>query len=190
MKGFILTSALALIERYMDPEVVEKLNNQFQLESSGVYESNSDYCDKEFTRLFDTLAEISGMKPDKMYKAIGFFVFAESRAASPEWVETADSAFSALIQHDAIVIESLEKAFPGYVGSVYECQREGDNRLYIDFYSTYLPTKVAEGFMLATTLHFDEAISIELLPAEHSDEETEFRQRFLLKRKAPVTGVA
>lgn len=190
MKGFILTSALALIDRYMDPEVVEKLNNQLQLESSGVYESNSDYCDKEFTRLFDTLAEISGMKPDKMYKAIGFFIFAESRAAAPEWVETADSAYSALIQHDVIVLASLEKAFPGYIGSVYECKRETNNSLSIDFHSPYLPPRVAEGFILATCLHFDEAISIELLPAEKKIEETEFSQRFLLKRKAAVSRLA
>lgn len=190
MKGFILTSALALIDRYMDPEVVEKLNSQLQLGSAGLYQSNSDYCDREFTRLFDTLAEISGMKPDKMYKAIGFFIFAESRAAAPEWVETADSAYSALIQHDVIVLASLEKAFPGYVGSVYECKRQGNNSLYIDFHSTYLPPRVAEGFILATCLHFNEAISIQLLPAENSADEDIFSQRFLLKRKAPVSRVA
>lgn len=190
MKGFILTSALALIERYLDPEVVEKLNSRLELESGGVYQSNADYCDQEFTRLFDTLAEVSGMKRDKMYKAVGFFIFAESRADSPEWVETADSAYSALIQHDAIVLASLQKAFPGYVGSVYECKREGRDRLYIDYHSTYLPSIVAEGFILATCLHFDEAISIQLLPAEKKVNEARFSQRFLLKRKAPISRVA
>lgn len=190
MKGFILTSALALIDRYMGPEVVEKLNNQLQLEPGGLYQSNADYCDREFTRLFDTLAEVSGMKPDRMYKSVGFFVFAESRATAPEWFETAVSAFDALIQHDVIVLASLEKAFPGYVGSVYECKREGRDALYIDFSSTFLPPQTAEGFILATFLHFDEAISIQLMPAENSVDDDRFSQRFLLKRKASVSRVA
>ena len=190
MKGFILTSSLALIERYMEPGVVEKLNSRLQLESGGVYQSNSDYCDREFTRLFDTLADIIQMEPDKLYKTVGFFVFAEMRAASPEWIETADTAFSALIQHDIIVLASLEKAFPGYVGSLYECTREANSGLFIDFSSTYLPPKAAEGFFLATANHFGEAISIELLPTDKKSEDRGFSQRFLLKRKLPVARVA
>ena len=148
MKGFILTSSLALIERYMEPGVVEKLNSRLQLESGGVYQSNSDYCDREFTRLFDTLADILHIQPDKIYKMFGIFYFAEMRASTPEWIETADSTFSALIKYDIDVLASLEKAFPGYVGSLYECTLDGNNGLFVDFSSTYLPPKGAEVFFL------------------------------------------
>ena len=190
MKGFILTSSLALIERYMEPGVVEKLNSRLQLESGGVYQSNSDYCDREFTRLFDTLADILHIQPDKIYKMFGIFYFAEMRAATPEWIETADSTFSALIKYDIVVLASLEKAFPGYVGSLYECTLDGNNGLFVDFSSTYLPPKGAEGFFLATANHFGEAISIELLPTDKKSEDRGFSQRFLLKRKLPVARVA
>ena len=190
MKGFILTSSLALIERYMEPGVVEKLNSRLQLESGGVYQSNSDYCDREFTRLFDTLADIIQMEPDKLYKTIGFFVFAEMRAASPEWVETADTAFSALIQHDIIVLESLEKAFPGYVGSLYECTREANSGLFIDFSSTYLPPRRQRDFFLQRPIILAKQSLLNCYPQRKNQRITGSVSVFCLSIKLPVAQAA
>ena len=57
-------SALELIESYVEKGITEKIAEYTDLESGGLYESNADYSDEEFSKIFIALATITGRQLD------------------------------------------------------------------------------------------------------------------------------
>lgn len=161
MKGMVFTEFLEMVEDKFDATMVEKIIDDSELSSNGIYTAVGTYPFQDMAQLITHLSKHSGIAVNDLIRTFGLYLFGRLTQAYPVFLEGIDDCFTFLENvHDFIHVE-VKKLYPDAELPSFDCQRSGPNQLIMDYRSPRCLGDLAQGLIEGCAEHFDQTILIE-----------------------------
>jgi hypothetical protein len=162
MKGIIFTEFLEMVEKDYGFEVLNRLIDNSNLPSSGVYSGVGTYDYKEFTSLLLGLSEVLDLDTNRLLKKFGYHVFETFRSNYSVFFENVNHPFQLLEQVDSHVHKEVLKLYPDAQLPKFNTVRRAENKMDMLYDSTRRMEYFALGLIEASLSHFKKEFSIEM----------------------------
>lgn len=154
MKGVIFTEFLEMVETTLSPEIADRLLDECDLPSGGIYTAVGTYDHQEIVAMITKLSEITGISPPDLIKAFGNYLFPRFRTLYPGFFEGIDSALDFLSQIESVIHLQVLKLYPDAQLPRFEIQRPDHLTLVMTYYSDRHMGDLAEGLIEACIKHY------------------------------------
>ena len=160
MKGVVFTEFLEMVESNFSPVVADRIVEQSDLPSGGVYTAVGTYDHGEMVSLVNQLSSETGTPIPELLQRFGHYLFGRFVEGYPDsfvgWKGSLDFLSSV---HDHIHVE-VRKLYPNAELPSLRCERPEPNRLVMIYRSERGLADLAEGLTRACVEYFGDSVTL------------------------------
>ena len=162
MKGIVFTEFLEMVEQKFSPDVVDRIVEEAELPSGGVYTTVGTYNHGEMIKLVSCLSEESGIGIPDLMRVFGEHLFARFSILYPKYFNGIDSSFDFLARIENYIHVEVRKLYPEAELPSFDCDSSLPGTLSLTYQSTRPFAPLAEGLIRGCLAHFGEAADIQV----------------------------
>lgn len=168
MKGVVFTEFIEMVEDRFSIETCERLIEESNLPSNGVYTSVGTYDHNEMVTLVTNLSALVGVPVPDLLKEFGRHLFKRFVTTFPAFFDRITSTFEFLPQVESYVHLEVRKLYPDAELPTFSCDFPRPGQLNMTYRSIRNLPDLAEGLILGCIDHFGEQLEIkrESLPGD------------------------
>jgi hypothetical protein len=160
LKGIVFTEFLEMVENTVSEEVADRLLDECELESGGVYTSLGTYDHREMLTLVTHLSEISGTPVPDLVKVFGEYLLGRFVVQYPGFFQESHDSFDLLSKIENHIHVEVKKLYPQAELPTFDCQSEGSTMILT--YTSKRPfADLADGLIRGCCAHYGEAMQID-----------------------------
>jgi hypothetical protein len=160
MKGIIFTEFLEMVEARFSPETADRLIDESDLPSGGVYTSVGTYDHKEIVSMVVKLSEMSGLPVPVLINAFGHYLFGRFHTLYPVFFAGTSSALDLLERIEDVIHVEVRKLYPDAELPKFDIQRVDADTLIMTYRSERHLGDLAEGLIEQCIQHFGEPLAV------------------------------
>ena len=161
MKGIVFREFMEMVESTFGDEMAEKLIEDNDLESNGIYTAVGTYDHQELVAMAITLSKETGLPVDALVEAFGNYLFGRFLELFPIFFNHGTSFEFLDTIHDVVHVEVLklypEATLPDFVSKIEEDGRT----LHFEYRSPRHFADLAVGLMKGAFDHWNETVEME-----------------------------
>lgn len=180
MKGIIFTEFFDLVEQAFGFETAEKIIDECELPSGGVYTAVGTYDHTEILALVGMLSKITEVPAPQLLVTYGRFIYPKLHAQLKGMGLEFGSSFELFSSLDDIIHPEVLKLYPDAELPNFNATRLNDNQLLLKYSSCRPFAHMAEGLILGAAEHFGENLSVTL---EHHNTDDNFCTDITISRQ-------
>ena len=161
MKGIVFTEFLEMVENKFDYDTVDKIINNSNLESKGIYTSIGTYDHNEMVQLVGNLSKETEIPVSKLLNTYGQYLFNTFHKGYPEFFSRSADAFSFLESIEEHIHVEVKKLYPDAQLPTFETERIGDNVFEMVYKSKRAMSDFAEGLIEKTLVYYQTEADIQ-----------------------------
>ncbi len=171
MKGIIFTEFLELVENKFGLEVVDKIIEQSNLPSKGIYTSIGTYDFSEMLSLLQHLSEHSGLSIDDLLLTYAEHFFGVLVSSYPDLINRYTDPIEMLSSIENHIHVEVQKIYPDAELPTFDVKEKTDTKLVMIYKSSRAMYSFGLGLMNKTFEHFDAKanISVEKLASDGTE---------------------
>jgi len=150
MKGIIFTDFLELVEEKFGLEMVDKIINQSDLESSGVYTAVGTYDFSEMLQLVTHLSTNTDIAVDDLLLVFSEHLFKTLIKSHPDLVSHYEGPMDLLASIENHIHVEVQKIYPDAQLPTFELEERTENRMVLIYKSDKALYVLGKGLMLET----------------------------------------
>jgi len=159
MKGIVFSEFLDMVEGAHGIETVDRLIEDTQPPSGGVYTTVGTYEAGELVAMVTRLAELTGSRPADLVKSFGGHLYGIFKGRFPEFFKGHVDVFSFLSTIETVIHVEVKKLYPDAILPTFTCHWQG-KAFVMDYRSRQNFADLAEGLIGATLRDFGVAYGI------------------------------
>ena len=179
MKGVVFTEFTEMVEDKFSPEILEKIIDQANLPSEGIYTSVGTYDHDEIIALVQALSNETNISIPDLIKTFGNHLFGQFEVGYPQFFEGVDSAITFLSKIDNYIHVEVRKLYPDAELPKFEYEVVEDDQLIMEYRSIRPFADLAEGLIQGCIEHFGGGL---VLKREDIGEKNGTNARFTINR--------
>ncbi|WP_299117774.1 heme NO-binding domain-containing protein [uncultured Winogradskyella sp.] len=173
MKGIIFTEFLELVEEKFGLVMVDKIINQSELESKGIYTAIGTYEFSEMLQLISHLSQNTDISVDDLLMVYSEHLFKALIRAHPNLVEHYKDPMNLLASIENHIHVEVQKIYPDAQLPTFELEERTDTKMVMVYKSDKALYMLGKGLMLETFKLFDVPANIDF--EKLNEEGTEVR---------------
>ena len=170
MKGIVFTEFLELVEDKFGLGVVQRIIDECELDTDGVYTSVGTYSHKDMFKMVGKLSEIKGIPIPDLLNIYGEYFFNTLSNDYPQFMETSD-LFSFLDSIEKYIHPEVLKLYPEAELPSFESEIKSEKEMMLNYMSSRKMSDLAIGLIQGASKYFDEKVEV-LKVIEKNDGET------------------
>lgn len=180
MKGIIFTEFFDLVEQAFGFEVAEKIIDECDLPSGGVYTAVGTYDHTEILALVGMLSKVTEIPAPELLVTYGRFIYPKLHAQLKGMGLEFGGSFELFSSLDNIIHPEVLKLYPDAELPNFNATKLNDHQLLLKYSSCRPFAHMAEGLILGAAEHFDENLSVTL---EHRNTDDNFYTDITITRQ-------
>jgi hypothetical protein len=180
MKGMVFTEFLEMVEDKFSPEMADRIIEQANLCSGGIYTAVGTYDHKEMVELISHLSDETGISPAELVHSFGVYLFGRFYTIFPSYFEGVSSSFDFLQRVEDYIHIEVRKLYPDAELPSFACDAPQPGCLRLTYQSARPFAALAEGLIRGCVNHYGEAVDIQM---EDLSDGRGTAARFLLTRR-------
>ena len=174
MKGIVFTEFLDLVEDKFGLEMVDKIIQNSNLESNGIYTSIGTYAFSEMLQLLQHLSTNTNISIDDLLLVYAEHFFAVLAQSYPELIESYKDPIEMLASIENHIHVEVVKIYPDAELPTFEVLEKTDNSLVMIYKSSRAMHHFGLGLMNKTFEHFNSTATIEMEKIKEDGTEVKF----------------
>lgn len=174
MKGIVFTEFLDLVEDKFGLEMVDKIIENSNLESNGIYTSIGTYAFSEMLQLLQHLSANTNISIDDLLLVYAEHFFAVLAQSYPGLIESYKDPIEMLASIENHIHVEVIKIYPDAELPTFEVIEKTDNSLIMIYKSSRAMHHFGLGLMNKTFEHFNATATIELEKIKEDGTEVKF----------------
>lgn len=174
MKGIVFTEFLELVETKFGLEMVDKIINQSNLESNGIYTSVGTYKFSEMLQLLQHLSSDTNISIDNLLLVYAEHFFAVLAQSYPALIDSYKDPIEMLASIENHIHIEVKKIYPDAELPSFEIIEKTNNSLIMIYKSSRAMHHFGLGLMNKTFEHFNSSAIIELEKIKEDGTEVKF----------------
>ena len=162
MKGIVFTEFLEMVEGKFSPDLVDRIVEEAELASGGVYTSVGTYDHVEMIRLVSCLSQETGIASPELMKVFGEYLFGRFSILYPQYFENLNSSFDFLKKIERYIHVEVRKLYPDAELPTFGYDASQPGCLRLTYQSTRPFASLAEGLIRGCLAHFGEEADIQV----------------------------
>jgi len=162
MKGMVFTEFLEMVEDKFSPEMADRIIEQADLPSGGVYTTVGIYDHTEMIELVSHLSRETGIDANELVQAFGRYLFNRFYVMFPAYFENVPSSFHFMNRIEDYIHVEVRKLYPEAELPSFVCDNSEPGCLRLTYQSTRPFASLAEGLIRGCVAHYGEAADIEV----------------------------
>ena len=154
MKGIVFTEFIEMVETRFSPQVADRLVDESDLPSGGIYTAVGTYDHKEIVSMVVKLSEISQLPVPALIKAFGEYLFPRFHTLYPGFFEGVPSAMDFLERIESVIHVEVKKLYPDAELPRFDVHRPDEKSLVMVYHSERHMGDLAEGLIVACIRHY------------------------------------
>ncbi|MGH1486854.1 MAG: heme NO-binding domain-containing protein [Cellvibrionaceae bacterium] len=171
MKGAVFIAFNQMVEEQVGVDVWERLLDEVNPASGGIYISIEDFPDEELFALVGKLSEISGQPVPVLVESFGCFLFDFLNNKYPLFSESEKDFFSFLESIDGVIHKEVRKLYDNANLPELECDRESNSIMVMRYRSPRKLCTLAEGLIRGAAKYYSVEYSLDHLTCQHKDDQ-------------------
>ena len=167
MKGVVFTEFLEMIENKFSPEMVDRIIDQADLRSGGVYTAVGTYDHGEMIELVSHLSSETGIAPADLMCSFGMYLFQRFYTMFPIYFDRVSSSFEFLQRIEGYIHVEVRKLYPEAELPSFDCETPRPGSLHLTYRSVRPFAMLAEGLIRGCVAHYGETVDIEVEDLSH-----------------------
>ncbi len=155
MKGAVFIAFNEMVEEQIGIDTWERLLNEVNPESEGIYTSVEDYPDSELFALVGKLSEIVNIPIPTLVESFGFFLFTILNSKCPHFSEQETDFFGFIKSIDDVIHREVRKLYENPNLPHLECKDINPNELEVLYQSPRKLCFLAEGLIRGAARHYN-----------------------------------
>ncbi len=155
MKGIVFTEFLELVETKFGLAIVDRIIEECDLESQGVYTSVGTYSHKEMFAMLKKLSELESIPVQQLLEMFGEYFFTTLSSSYPQFMAQPDM-FSFLKTIDSYIHPEVLKLNPQAELPSFQAEMKGDHEMYLMYQSTRKMADFAVGLIKGAAQYYNE----------------------------------
>lgn len=160
MRGIVFTEFLEMVEASYSPELLEKVIDEADLASKGVYTAVGSYDHNELLALVGVLAKNTGTSEHDLLRNFGERIFETFLTRYSRFFIEPDAAVDFLDSVENHVHGEVKKLYPDAECPNFVTERHGPGHFSLIYTSPRPLGDLCEGLLRATLRHFGEQADI------------------------------
>ena len=162
MKGIVFTEFLEMVEEKFSPDLADRVVEEAELASGGVYTSVGTYDHEEMLKLVSCLSKETKISSPDLMRVFGEHLFNRFAILYPSYFKNMNSSFEFLQKIDGYIHVEVRKLYPEaeLPKFKYDATRPGCLRLTYESTRPFAP--LAEGLIRGCVAHFGEKADIQV----------------------------
>ena len=174
MKGIVFTEFLELVENEFGLEIVQRVIDECQLETDGVYTSIGTYSHKDMFKMVGKLSEIKEIPVPELLTIYGEYFFTTLSKDYPRFMEQS-SLFPFLDSIEKYIHPEVLKLYPDAELPRFDAEIKSDNEMLLNYMSSRKMSDVAIGLIKGASKYFKEDVEIFKVSEEDDGEKVMLR---------------
>lgn len=174
MKGIVFTEFLELVETKFGLEMVDKIINQSNLESNGIYTSVGTYKFSEMLQLLQHLSSDTNISIDNLLLVYAEHFFTVLAQSYPALIDSYKDPIEMLASIENHIHIEVKKIYPDAELPTFEIIEKTNNSLIMIYKSSRAMHHFGLGLMNKTFEHFNSSAIIELEKIKEDGTEVKF----------------
>ena len=170
MKGIVFTEFLELVEDKFGLGVVQRVIDECELDTDGVYTSVGTYSHKDMFKMVGKLSEIKGIPIPELLNIYGEYFFNTLSKDYPQFMEKSN-LFGFLDSIEKYIHPEVLKLYPDAELPSFESEIKNDKEMMLNYMSSRKMSDLAIGLIKGASKYFDEKVEV-LKVIEKNDGET------------------
>lgn len=147
MKGAVFIAFNQMVEENISLDTWEKMLNEVNPDSGGIYTSLEDFPDEELFALVGKLSELVGQPVEVLVESFGCYLFDFLNAKYPIFTESQPDFFGFIESIDSVIHKEVRKLYENANLPTLDCQRDDEKNMSIRYYSPRKLCLLAEGLI-------------------------------------------
>ncbi len=174
MKGIVFTEFLDLVEDKFGLEMVDKIIDQSELDSGGVYTSIGTYSFSEMLQLLQNLSQNTGISIDNLLLVYAEHFFSVIEDSYPGLLATYKDPIEMLASIENHIHVEVRKIYPDAELPVFIVEEQTEDSLIMVYKSSRAMHHFGLGLMNKTFEHFNAKATIDLEKIKEDGTEVRF----------------
>ena len=159
MKGVVFTEFLELVEKEFGLEIVQRIIDECDLSTDGVYTSVGTYSHKDMFKMVGKLSEIKDIPIPALLNIYGEYFFTTLSRDYPKFMEQ-DSLFGFLDSIDRYIHPEVLKLYPEAELPSFGSDFKSEKELRLDYSSSRKMSDLAVGLIKGAANYYNEEVDI------------------------------
>lgn len=160
MKGIVFTEFFEMVEGSFGYEMVDKLIENCDLKSNGIYTSVGTYDHQEIIALVVELSKQTKTPVPDLVFAFGKYLFGSFHKGHPHFFEGSSGTLDFLEKVHGYIHVEVKKLYPDAMLPNFEYERPEKSLLIMDYHSDRAMSDLARGLITATGEFYEEKLAI------------------------------
>ena len=161
MKGVVFTEFLEMVEAKMGMDMVDRILDECQLPSGGIYTSLGTYDHREIVQMVMRLSEHTRMPVPALVQGFGQHLLGRFAIGYPDFFQSAGGAFGVLSRIEDHIHVEVRKLYPEAELPTFQIDQTDERTLHMTYRSSRPFADLAEGLIRGCIEHFREDIAVE-----------------------------
>ena len=170
MKGVVFTEFLELVESQFGLEIVQRIIDECDLETAGVYTSVGTYSHKDMFKMVGKLSEIKGIPVPELLTIYGEYFFTTLSRDYPQFMAKSN-LFGFLDSIEKYIHPEVLKLYPEAELPSFDSEILSENEMTLNYMSSRKMSDLAVGLIKGASNYFKEEVDI-IKISENDDGET------------------
>ncbi|MGB1004260.1 MAG: heme NO-binding domain-containing protein [Salibacteraceae bacterium] len=160
MKGIVFTEFLELVEDKFGMAMVDRIIDECDLKSRGVYTSVGTYSHKEMFAMIEKLSELENIPVEQLLQLFGEYFFNTLSTGYPHFMEQ-PNMFTFLKTIDNYIHPEVLKLYPEAELPSFKAEMKGDHEMALKYQSTRKMADFAIGLIRGAAGFYNEKSIVE-----------------------------
>lgn len=181
MKGIVFTEFLEMVEETFSMRIANKIVDESDLPSGGIYTSVGTYDVGEMIALVAALSKETQIPAPKLVRAFGHHLFGRFHESFPQLFMDIDNCFDFLSNVEDYIHIEVRKLYPDAALPQFDCEITPDRSSMTMIYrSPRCLSDLADGLIHGCIEHYNEPLTVSSEPLDPSGSVV----RFVMTRHA------
>lgn len=154
MKGIVFTTLATMVEEQFGLMAWQKILDQAEPESGGIYVGTATYSDSEIMALVGAASEQLNIPVNDLVKHYGKYLWSTLAATQFQFVEQHDNLKDFLLSVHSVIHIEVKKLYPGAYTPDFQYESKEDELLTMHYKSPRKLCYLAEGLIQGAAEHY------------------------------------
>jgi hypothetical protein len=159
MKGIVFTEFLELVENKFGLEIVQRIIDECDLNTNGIYTSVGIYSHKDMFKMVEKLAQIKGIPVPELLTVFGEYFFVTLSNDYPHFMEKSN-LFTFLDSIEKYIHPEVLKLYPEAELPTFETEINNKAEMTLHYMSSRKLSDLAIGLIKGASKYFNETVDI------------------------------
>ena len=169
MKGIVFTEFLELVENEFGLVMVQRIIDECELDTDGIYTSIGTYSHKDMFKMVGKLSEIKGIPIPELLTIFGEYFFNTLSNDYPQFMKQAN-LFGFLDSIENYIHPEVLKLYPDAELPSFGSEIKNENELILNYMSSRKLSDVAIGLIKGASKYYNEDVNIVKISEEEDGE--------------------